>query len=58
MAARYTYRVVLLCEVYCVICVRARDHHHRHHHLSLCVRTNFKRYSKLLGEETSRNHQA
>ena len=26
--------------------------------ISLCVRTNFREYSKLLGEETSRNHQA
>ena len=26
--------------------------------ISLCVRTNFKVYSKLLDEETSRNHQA
>ena len=26
--------------------------------ISLCVRTNFKGYSKLLGEETSRNHLA
>ena len=26
--------------------------------ISFCVRTNFKGYSKLLGEETSRNHQA
>ena len=26
--------------------------------ISLSVRTNFREYSKLLGEETSRNHQA
>ena len=31
---------------------------HHHHLFSLCVTANFTGYSRLLGEETSRNHQA
>ena len=39
--------------------VKLFHHHHHHHHLlAFSVETNFKGYSKLLGEETSRNHQA
>ena len=33
-------------------------HHFIHHFTSLCIRINFRGYSKLLAEETSRNHQA
>ena len=36
----------------------AVHHHHHHHLLAFVLEQNFKRYSELLDEETSRNHQA